>query len=392
MTASALLLPDPGGTLQWWTPTGRVVQAMPVEGFTSRVALAAAHVVPNPLADNSPGSPAVIDWDRTLAFREHLWSLGFGVAEAMDTAQRGMGLDWRATSELITRSAARAAERGGRIAVGVGTDQLPPGTHSLDSVVAAYSEQLEVAEQAGAQVILMASRALAGAADGPDDYVKVYGRLLEQVSGPVVLHWLGKAFDPTLACYWGSTDLDDAADTVLALIADHAPRVDGIKVSLLDARREVGLRRRLPRDVRLYTGDDFHYPELIGGDGVGDHPHSDALLGVFAAIAPAASAALQALDRGDPEMFAALLEPTVPLARHLFGAPTYYYKTGIAFLAWLNGHQPAFTMVGGLQAGRSLPHLARTLQLADDAGVLGDPDLAVGRMRHLLAVHGVEQP
>lgn len=388
----ALLMPVSGGGLAEFVPSGRAVVAPPVSGFVSRVAFAAAHVVADPLADNVPGSPAVLDWEHTLGFREHLWSLGLGVAEAMDTAQRGMGLDWKTTSALITRSAACAAERGGRIAVGVGTDQLPPGPHSLDAVVAAYSEQLEVAERAGAQVILMASRALAAAAEDPDDYAKVYGRMLEQASGPVVLHWLGAAFDPALSRYWGSADLDTATETVLALIADHAGSVDGIKVSLLDAGREVALRRRLPAGVRLYTGDDFHYPELIAGDGVGDHPHSDALLGVFAAIAPAASAALQALDRGDSETFSAVLEPTVPLARHLFGAPTYYYKTGIAFLAWLNGHQPGFTMVGGLQAGRSLPHLAQTLRLADAAGVLTDPDLAVERMRHLLAVHGVEQP
>ena len=388
----ALLLPVADGSLQGFVPSGRVIEVTPVEGFTSRVAFAAAHVVPDALADNAPGRPAVLDWDSTLAFRDYLWSLGFGVAEAMDTAQRGMGLDWSTSSELIRRSAARAGQRGGRIAAGVGTDQLPPGEHTLDAVVAAYTEQMEVAEQAGAQVILMASRAMVTAAESPDDYAKVYGRMLEQASQPVVLHWLGAAFDPALTGYWGSSDLDTAAEAVLALIADHADRIDGIKVSLLDSGREVALRRRLPSGVRLYTGDDFNYPELIAGDGVGDHPHSDALLGVFAAIAPAASAALVALDGGDRDAFCAVLEPTVPLARHLFGEPTYYYKTGIAFLAWLNGHQPAFTMVGGLHTGRSLPHLAQVLRLADVAGVLTDPDLATSRMRHLLAVHGVDQP
>jgi hypothetical protein len=389
---ATVALPGADGTLRPWAPGGRVVPAAEGGRFRSRTAFAAAHVVADPWADNTPGAPAVLDWDRTLAFREHLWSLGFGVAEAMDTAQRGMGLNWAATAELIRRSTARAADVGGRIAVGVGTDQLPPGEHSLDTVLNAYAEQLDVAEQAGAQVIVMASRALVAAAQGPDDYAKVYGRVLEQASAPVILHWLGDMFDPLLTGYWGSADLECATDTVLALIADHAQHVDGIKVSLLDADREVALRRRLPDGVRLYTGDDFHYPELIAGDGVGGHPHSDALLGAFSAIATPASAALLALDRGDLDTFYALLEPTVPLARHLFSAPTRHYKTGIAFLAWLNGHQPAFTMVGGQHAGRSLPHLVRTLELADHAGVLADPELVTHRMRHLLAVHGIEQP
>jgi hypothetical protein len=390
--AARVRVPDPGGRLQDWTPTRRPVLAPAVAGFASRVAFAAAHVVADPLADNTPGAPAVVDWEATLGVRDQLWSLGFGVAEAMDTAQRGMGLDWPATAELIQRSSARAAAVGGRIAAGVGTDHLPPGPHPIDAVLGAYADQLEVTEQAGAQPILMASRALAASAPSAEDYAKVYGRLLEQTSGPVILHWLGEVFDPLLAGYWGSLDLDDATETVLALVADHADRIEGIKVSLLDADREVALRRRLPAGVRLFTGDDFNYPQLIAGDGVGDHPHSDALLGVFAAIAPAASAALQALDAEDRGGYHALLTPTVPLARHLFSAPTYYYKTGIAFLSWLNGHQVSPAMVGGLHAGRSLPHLVRAAQLADTAGVLTDPDLAVHRLRQLLAVHGIDQP
>ncbi|ONI68899.1 dihydrodipicolinate synthase family protein [Kribbella sp. ALI-6-A] len=352
---------------------------------TSRLAFAAAHVVADPLGDNAPGAPAVVDWEHTLEFRRHLWSLGLSVAEAMDTAQRGMGLDWIATQELIRRSAAEAPD--GRIAVGVGTDQLPPGNHSLETVIAAYEEQLAVAEDVGAQPILMASRALCAAASSPDDYRKVYDRLLAQSTKPVILHWLGSMFDPALDGYWGAGDLGAAADVVVDLIAENSAKVNGIKVSLLDAAKEVALRDRLPEAVRLYTGDDFNYPELIRGD---EHGHSDALLGIFAAIAPAAAAALKALDDGDLARYDEIFAPTVPLARHIFSAPTPYYKTGIAFLAWLNGHQPGFGMVGGLQTGRSIPHLAETFRLADQAGVLTQPDLAVDRFRQLLAVHGVD--
>ncbi len=359
----------------------------PAAPLRSRVVYAAAHVVADPLADNTPGSPARLDWDATLAFRRHLWSYGLGVADAMDTAQRGMGLDWPATRELIERSAAEAAAAGGLLACGAGTDQLTGPASSLDEVLAAYTEQVEVVDAAGAQVILMASRALAAVARGPDDYALVYGRLLEQTSRPVILHWLGPMFDPALAGYWGSADLDEAAEACLRLIKEHARAVDGIKVSLLDADREIALRQALPDGVRLYTGDDFNYPELILG---GPGGYSDALLGVFDAIAPAASAAIQALDAGDEAGYRRVLEPTVPLARHIFAAPTYYYKTGIVFLAWLAGHQAHFRMVGGLESARSLPHLARLFVLADQAGLLPDPDLAADRMRHLLALAGVE--
>ncbi len=378
----------------------------------SRLAFAAAHVVADPLGDNSPGAPAVIDWEHTLGFRRHLWSLGLSVAEAMDTAQRGMGLDWASTQELIRRSAAEAPD--GRIAVGVGTDQLPAagqpaggpgraagggsatsgaagggagGAHSLDAVIAAYEEQLALAEDVGAQPILMASRALCAAAAGPDDYRKVYDRLLTQSSRPVILHWLGSMFDPALAGYWGSDSVEVATDVVVGMIEDNVQKVDGIKISLLDADKEVALRKRLPEGVRLYTGDDFNYPELIQGDG---DRYSDALLGIFAAIAPAAAAALKALDDNDLETYERVFAPTVPLARQIFSQPTYYYKTGIAFLAWLNGYQPGFTMVGGLQTGRSLPHLADTFRLADQAGVLTNPELAVDRFRQLLKVGGVD--
>ena len=373
------------GRLETYQLVGTPVAQGTYEPARSRLAFAAAHVVADPLGDNAPGAPAVIDWEHTLEFRRHLWSLGLSVAEAMDTAQRGMGLDWAATQELIRRSSAEAPA--GRIAVGVGTDQLAAGNHSLETVIAAYEEQLAVAEDVGAQPILMASRALCAAASSPDDYRKVYDRLLAQSSRPVILHWLGSMFDPALTGYWGSESLDTAADVVADLIAENIAKVDGIKVSVLDAAKEVALRNRLPEDVRLYTGDDFNYPELIRGD---DQRYSDALLGIFAAIAPAAAAALKALDDGELTRYEEIFAPTVPLARHIFSAPTYYYKSGIAFLAWLNGHQPGFTMVGGLQTGRSLTHLAETFRLADQAGVLTDPSLAVNRFRQLLAVNGVD--
>jgi hypothetical protein len=379
-----LRLPLDGG-LSPYRLVGEPVARGTYAPATSRLAFAAAHVVADPLGDNSPGQPAVIDWEHTLEFRRHLWSLGLSVAEAMDTAQRGMGLDWAATQELIRRSAAEAPD--GRIAVGVGTDQLAAGNHSLETVIAAYEEQLAVAEEVGAQPILMASRALCAAAGTPDDYRKVYDRLLSQSSRPVILHWLGSMFDPALDGYWGSASLDIAADVVVELIGDNVSKVDGIKVSLLEASREVALRNRLPESVRLYTGDDFNYPELIRGDA---DRYSDALLGIFAAIAPAAAVALKALDDGDLLKYDEVFAPTVPLSRQIFSAPTYYYKTGIAFLAWLNGHQPGFSMVGGLQTGRSLPHLADTFRLADQAGVLTNPELAVTRFRQLLRVGGVD--
>jgi hypothetical protein len=353
----------------------------------SRVAYAAAHVVADPLAANGPGAPAALDWEASLAFRRHLWRFGLGVADAMDTAQRGMGLDWAATRELIARSGAEARAVGGLLCCGAGTDQLPPGDATPARVLEAYREQCEVVQDAGARVVIMASRALAAAASGPDEYAAVYGHLLGELSEPAILHWLGPMFDPALEGYWGSPDLDEATESVLAIIAAHAERIDGIKVSLLDAGREVEIRRRLPEGVRLYTGDDFNYPELIRGDG---EVYSDALLGAFDAIAPAAAAALAALDEGSEERFDEILAPTVPLARHLFGAPTSAYKTGIVFLAYLAGHQSHFRMVGGMESARSVVHLARAFVLADQAGLLGDRELAAERLRSVLRVAGVE--
>ena len=383
--STVVRLPQPDGSLLDHTPGDALAWGRPGVPITSRIAYAAAHVAADPFGDNAPGAPSTVDWESTLAFRRHLWDFGLGVAEAMDTAQRGMGLDWPATQELIRRSSAEARASGRRIAAGAGTDH-ETGLANVDEAVAAYERQIEVVEDAGARVIIMASRALAVIGRGPEDYAKVYGRLLDQVREPAIVHWLGPMFDPALDGYWGSADVDVATRTFVEIVTEHAAKVDGVKVSLLDAAHEVRLRAALPRSVRVYTGDDFHYPELIKGDG---ERHSDALLGVFAAIAPAASAALQALDRADVARYDEILDATVPLARHVFAAPTYYYKTGIAFLAWLSGRQPGFCMVGGLQSGRSAVHLAQAYRLADGLGLFPDPELAASRMRAYLTVAGV---
>ncbi|GAA1503639.1 hypothetical protein BJ978_000268 [Agromyces terreus] len=359
----------------------------PRRPLQSRVAYAAAHVVPKGHADNTPGQPAEIDWDATLAFRHHVWSWGLGVADAMDTAQRNMGLDAAATRELISRSAAEAASVGGALVVGVNTDHVEAEHLSLDEVIDAYKEQLHHTEDAGAGVVLMASRHLARAAQSADDYRRVYREVLDAASTPVVLHWLGTAFDPLLAGYFGSEATDAAAETLLAIIDEHADRVQGVKMSLLDADAEISVRRRLPESARMFTGDDFHYVGLIEGDEVG---HSDALLGAFSCLAPNASAAIQALDRGDVDAYRAILAPTEPLSQQVFAAPTYYYKTGVAFLAWLNGHQAAFQMVGGLHAARSLPHLSRIVELANASGALERPELAAARWHAMLTLNGLD--
>jgi hypothetical protein len=353
-----------------------------------RVALAAAHVVADPLAEQDPWLDAKVDWDRTIAFRQHLWSLGLGVAEAMDTAQRGMGLDWTAAQQLIRLSLDAAKHTPGAVmASGAGTDHLAPGPDvTVDDVIRAYEEQCAAVEAMGGRIILMASRALAKAARGPDDYVRVYDRVLRQVRQPVIIHWLGEMFDPALEGYWGHHDHMAAMEVALEVIAAHAARVDGVKISLLDDRKEIAMRRRLPKGVRMYTGDDFNYAELIAGDAEG---HSDALLGIFDPIAPAVGGALAALSKNDLSTFHDILAPTVPLSRHIFRAPTRFYKTGVVFMAWLNGHQEHFVMVGGQQSTRSLQHFAELFRLADQAGLLRDPELAASRMRTLLALHGV---
>jgi Protein of unknown function (DUF993) len=339
-----------------------------------RSVYAAAHVAALP--DGS------IDWDATLRFREHLWRHGFGVAEAMDTAQRGTGLTFGQARELIRRSSARAAELGTRIASGAGTDQLVAGTQSLSAIVNAYAEQVEFVQAAGSQVIVMASRALAASARSADDYLEVYRQVLTAAHRPVLLHWLGPAFDPALGAYWGSEDLAAATDTVVQLIERADGKVAGIKLSVLDARHERALRRRLPPGVRLYTGDDLNYAELIRGDT--DGGHSDALLGAFAAITAPAAAALRALDLDDPAGYDAAMGPTVALSRLIFAAPTYDYKVGVAFLAWLNGFQPHFVMLAGQHERRSAEHLIGVFELAAAAGALRDPELAVDRMSEYL--------
>jgi hypothetical protein len=358
-------------------------------GPFNRVAYAAAHVVADPLADVDPWLDVAIDWERTIAYREHLWDLGLGVAEAMDTAQRGMGLDWAGSLELIRRSLAAAKARGGAlIACGAGTDHLTASPRcGVDDVIGAYEEQIEAIEAAGGRIILMASRALAAAARSPDDYAKVYDRILAGLREPCIIHWLGEMFDPALAGYFGSSDHMKAMDVCVDIIAANAAKVDGIKLSLLDKDKETALRARLPQGVRMYTGDDFNYAELIAGDG---RHHSDALLGIFDPIAPAASAALSALAEGRTAAFHDILAPTVPLSRHIFKAPTRFYKTGVVFMAWLNGHQDHFTMVGGQESARSLLHLAELFRLADAAGLLRDPEQAITRMRKVMAVRGVD--
>jgi hypothetical protein len=380
-------LPAAGGRLEDFAVREPAAFARPKRPFTRR-ALAAAHVVADPLSARDPWLEAAIDWDATIAYRRHLWSWGLGLAEAMDTAQRGMGLDWPSSLELIRRTLAAARDvPEAFVASGAGTDQLAPAPGlALEQVVAAYEEQCAAIEKLGGRIILMASRALAACARSADDYARVYDRVLAQVREPVIIHWLGEMFDPALEGYWGSRDHGAAMDVCLDVIRRNAAKVDGIKVSLLDQDKEIAMRRRLPAGVRMYTGDDFNFGELIEGDAEG---HSDALLGIFDAIAPAASAALSAFAAGDAATYREILAPTVPLSRHVFRAPTRFYKTGIVFMAWLNGHQEHFVMVGGQQSARHLLHFAELFRLADAAGLLADPELACRRMKQLLAVHGI---
>lgn len=358
----------------------------PTAPLASRTVYAAAHVVPRTTADNVPGAPADLDWDATLAFRHHLWSWGLGVADAMDTAQRNMGLDAAATRELITRSAAEAQAVGGGLVVGVNTDHVDDAVITLDGVVDAYKHQLHLTEDAGASVVLMASRHLARAARCAEDYERVYAEVLAAAGAPVILHWLGAAFDPELGSYFGSPDTDAASSTLLKIIANAPDKVAGVKMSLLDADSERAVRGRLNAPTRMFTGDDFNYVSLIGGDSSG---YSDALLGAFAALGPHASAAVQALDAGDHDAYQRILGPTEALSRQIFSTPTFYYKTGVAFLSWLNGHQPGVGMVGGLHAARSLPHLSEIVRLANDCGALEQPELARERWHGLLTVSGV---
>lgn len=393
MTATTTIsLPGPDGT---WRPIGLREPGhwpRPTEPLTARSAFAAAHVVPSVAADNTPGGPAVIDWESTLALRERIWAAGLGVAEAMDTAQRGMGLDWAGAVELITRSAALARQVGGRIAAGANTDHLPgDGPPGLTQIIDAYRYQIDAIQSAGARVIMMASRHLAAVATEPEEYARVYEAVLAEADEPVILHWLGPMFDPRLAGYWGTSDLDEAHTIVADLLSANATRIDGIKVSLLDADREIALRTDLARrgvGVRIYTGDDMNYPDLIVGDETG---HSDALLGVFAVIYPAASAALQALQAADDDAAHQILHRTVDLGRHIFTDPTPSYKTGVAFWSWLNGFQPGFQMLDGMHSARSAAHVIRIFELANDAGLLLEPETAAARMTMFLEVAGYRE-
>ena len=383
-------LPTTDGTLETYTLSAPRNFLGEVGGGLPRIAYSAVHVVNDPFADNDPWLDTAIDWDATIEYRRHIWKLGLGVAEAMDTAQRGMGLDWAASLELIKRSVAASKEFGGDalVACGVGTDHITPDPSlTTDDIIRAYEEQVEAVEAAGGRIILMASRALAAAAKSPDDYIKVYSRILSQLREPAILHWLGEMFDPALEGYWGNSDHMIAMETCLEVLNANAAKVDGIKISLLDDVKEIKMRRRLPDGVVMYTGDDFNYPELIAGDEEG---YSHALLGIFDAIAPAASAALQAMAKQDMDSYHEILSPTVPLSRHIFKAPTRFYKTGVVFMAYLNGHQKHFTMVGGQESARSLQHLAELFRLADKAGLLENPDLAAARMKAYMAVHGVD--
>ncbi len=387
-----LNLPTLDGQVEPYALTGTPLVPRAPKVPLTRTAFAAAHVVSDPLAERSPwdGRPAV-DWDATLRFRQGLWDQGLGLAEAMDTAQRGMGVDWDTALELIQRTmvAARAHPLSPRVACGAGTDHVTlADLSSADSILAAYEQQAEAIEAAGGQLILMASRAFPAIKAGADVYHKVYRKLIDGAAGPVILHWLGDMFDPALTGYWGSADVAEASDFVLSLIAENPEKVDGIKISLLDQAHEEAFRKHLPEGVRLYTGDDFNYADLIAGDG--SH-FSHALLGIFAAIAPAASQALEALAMDDMERYHALLTPTVPLSREIFRAPTRFYKAGIAYLAWLNRAQTHFIMPGGFQSSRDICHYSEVFRLADQAGLLSEPDLAVSRMTTLLNLHGVEQ-
>lgn len=385
----SIKLPKKGGDLYTYQPKqAKLFDSPKDKPFESRIAFSAVHVVADPFSDTDPINNSHIDWDATMKYRHYLWSQGLAVAEAMDTAQRGMGLNWGHAQELITRSVKEAQSVNGKIASGAGTDHLAPHEGlSLETVEAAYEEQCAFVENAGSQVILMASRALAACAKSPEDYIRVYGNILRQVSQPVILHWLGDMFDPALKGYWGHDNIDEAMAVCLQVIRENEDKVDGIKISLLDDQREIEMRRLLPEHVKMYTGDDFNYPDLIAGDEQG---YSHALLGIFDAIAPAAAAALHALDANDLQQYHAILEKTVPLSRHIFQTPTYAYKTGVVFMAYLNGHQPHFRMINGAEGHRSIIHLSDLFVMADEAGLLQNPAMAIERMKIVLAQAGIQ--
>lgn len=379
-----IALPNSTGQLLDYQLVGVPIASDPLPDNPVRTVFSAAHVVADPFAESDPGGKAAVDWDATMAFRRHLAGLGLGIAEAMDTAQRGMGLDWPGALELITRTKQELPDA--LIFNGAGTDHLDPvDASTLDDVKRAYLEQIEAIQNVDGRIILMASRALTKVAKTPDDYISVYSDVLAACDQPVILHWLGDMFDPALAGYWGSNDFDACMNTALAVIGDNQAKVDGIKISLLDKGKEITMRRRLPEGVVMYTGDDFNYPELIQGD---DEGFSHALLGIFDPLAYAAARAISLLDDGDVSGFRDVLDPTVPLARRIFQAPTRHYKTGVVYLAWLNGFQDHFVMLNGAQSSRSLPDFVEMFKMADSCGVLLDPELACDRMRRLLSMYG----
>ncbi|GCD55245.1 hypothetical protein NBRC3222_0582 [Acetobacter pasteurianus NBRC 3222] len=381
-----IFLPDSKGVKTAYQLSGKYTPAKSLPPNPARIVYSAAHVTADPFSPTAPSGAAAIDWQATMAFRHHLAGLGLGIAEAMDTAQRGMGLDWPNALELIRRTRSELPEA--RVVNGCGTDHLnPENARTIDDVVRAYMEQVEAIQAVGARIILMASRTLVRVAKGPEDYKKVYARVLAGCDQPVVLHWLGSAFDPALHGYWGAENFESALETVLDIIENNRTKIDGIKISLLDKEKEIIMRRRLPHGVKMYTGDDFNYPELIAGD---DQGYSHALLGIFDPIAPLAATAVTRLGEGDTKGFHALLDPTVPLARLMFEAPTQYYKTGVVFLAWLNGFQNHFIMLNGAQSMRPLPYFTNIFCHADKCGLLQKPDLAVQRMRSLLALYGAD--
>ena len=383
---TTIQLPDASGNLAAYALSGTPIPVRkPVNTF-NRIVFSAAHVVANPYADIDVSSESAIDWERTMAYRRHLAGLGLGIAEAMDTAQRGMGLTWEQSLLLIQKTTEELSDFNVPIYSGCGTDQLRPGAaKDIGAVQAAYLKQLHAIQRIGGKVILMSSRALAQVARSPQDYLDVYRKVLNECNHKVVLHWLGDMFDPTLAGYWGHSSLDAAMEVALEVIHESPSKIDGIKISLLDKQREIDMRRRLPAGVKMYTGDDFNYPELIAGDEQG---FSHALLGIFDAIAPAASVALDQLAAGNRQGFLDTLEPTVALSRRIFGAPTRFYKTGVVFLAYLNGHQDHMVMLAGHQAMRPLPYFVDIFKMAEAAGLLRDPDFACARMKAWLAVHG----
>ncbi len=382
---SMLQLPDKNGVLSPYKLTGTPIKPSPLPENPARVLFVAVHVVADPFSANDPSGRAAVDWRATLTFRRHLADLGLGIAESMDTAQRGMGLDWHGALEVIKQTLAELPDA--LVFNGAGTDHLDPtDVRSIDDVKRAYFEQIEAIQAVGGHIILMASRALAKHAKRPEDYVEVYRDALAACDQPVILHWLGEMFDPALAGYWGASDFETSMETALAVITENAEKVDGIKISLLDKEKEIVMRRRLPDGVKMYTGDDFNYPELIEGDEQG---FSHALLGIFDPLATVAAHAVTKLTGGDAQGFRTALDPTVPLSQLIFRAPTQYYKTGVVFLAWLNGFQDHFVMLNGAQSMRPLPYFTELFRLADSCGLLQQPDLAVERMNRLLAMYGV---